>query len=179
MCVVFTLSLAACHGGSSESVSPGSAQQSEATRSSTPNDASSNAAETSLPPKSTINEPLSADIRPPGVLYRDEISRATHNGRPAYLLQQLQPRAFRPKGRFIGWEITHLFPDDPSFCQRDCFLRVGDVIVDVNGSNMEHPEAYVATLESIQTQSSLRVRLLRDGMLLDRRFRILERSDPS
>lgn len=99
------------------------------------------------------------DPRPPQTIFRSEIQRALAGG-PAYLLRQLGPEPYRVEGRFIGWEITQLFPDDPSLCD-PCDLAVGDVILTVNGDRLETPQAFAAMVEKADKLRSLEVRSLR------------------
>lgn len=107
-----------------------------------------------------------------------DIERATNSGRPGYLLRQLQPVAYRPQGRFLGWQIQSLFPDDPKLCDRGCFLQVGDVIVSVNGSTLERPEAFAAAFEQLPELNAIQLRILRNGRLIDRVFGIENRPAP-
>lgn len=100
--------------------------------------------------------------RPPGTIYRSEVERATGGGQPAYLLRQLGPEPFRPTGRFQGWVITRLFPDDPTLCA-GCDLRVGDVILSVNGNTLERPELLTSLLADLGELESLTVHRLRGG----------------
>ncbi len=94
--------------------------------------------------------------RPPGTIYRSEVERATGRG-PAHLLRQLGPEPFRDRGKFAGWTITRLFPDDPGLCGSECDLQAGDVIVSVNGNRMERPEQLSQLLEELPGSSELTV----------------------
>ena len=84
------------------------------------------AAEDRAPP-ATAPTPL--PDRPESVIYRSELKRATHNGRPGYLMGQLQPEAYRPRGAREGWLIQSVFPGDPGLCAPGCDLHPGDVIL--------------------------------------------------
>jgi type II secretory pathway component PulC len=103
--------------------------------------------------------PKQAKNRPPQTIFRSEIQRALAGG-PAYLLRQLGPEPYRVEGRFIGWEITQLFPDDPALCD-PCDLAVGDVILTINGDRLETPQAFASMVEKADTLRSLEVRSLR------------------
>jgi hypothetical protein len=100
--------------------------------------------------------------RPPATIYRSEIDRALRGG-PAYLLGQLGPEPFRHGGRFVGWELTRVFPDDRDLCAPGCDIEVGDVILAVAGNRMETPQALSALLERLPALESLEVQSLRNG----------------
>ncbi|MCH9681451.1 MAG: hypothetical protein K0V04_08465 [Deltaproteobacteria bacterium] len=102
-----------------------------------------------------------ARARPPGSIFRDEVERATGPG-PAYLLRQLGPEPYRHEGHFVGWEITQLFPDDPTLCS-PCDLAVGDVILGVNGSRLQTPQALSDAMLSVPKWTELAVQSLRNG----------------
>jgi hypothetical protein len=98
--------------------------------------------------------------RPDKTIYRSEIERATQGG-PGYLLYQLGPEPFRAAGKFVGWEITRLFPDDPSLCEQGCDLAVGDVILAINGDRLETPQAFSNMVAKAPKLKKLEVRMLR------------------
>lgn len=100
--------------------------------------------------------------RPPRTIFRDEVERATGPG-PAYLLRQLAPEPFRHDGRFVGWTITQLFPDDPRLCAERCDLAPGDVIVEVNGHRLQTPQDLSDALQALPGWARLRVVSLRGG----------------
>lgn len=106
--------------------------------------------------------------RPPGVIYRSELRRATRDGSAAYLLGQLQPEPYRPQGRFEGWIITAVWPGDPELCEPGCDLQIGDVILGVNGSKLERPEDLADAMTSLDTLETLELRGLRDGQYFER-----------
>lgn len=101
--------------------------------------------------------------RPPRTVFRDELERATAPG-PAYLLRELGPEPFRHQGRFVGWEITQLFPDDPGLCVPGvCDLALGDVILGVNGHRLETPQDLSDAFAALPAWTQLRVQSLREG----------------
>lgn len=115
--------------------------------------------------------------RPEGVIYRSELARATHGGRPGYLLGQLQPEPYRPRGSREGWVITTVFPKDPDLCMPGCDLFPGDVLLTVNGSPLERPEQLSALMEKLATADKLDVRLVRDGKLHERSYAIVDEAN--
>lgn len=100
--------------------------------------------------------------RPPATLYRSEVDWALRRG-PAYLLAQLGPEPFRHGGRFVGWEITRVFPDDRELCAPGCDIEVGDVILGVDGDRLETPQALSRVLERLPNLDVLEVQSLRNG----------------
>ncbi len=133
-------------------------------------------AELAAPPVSSEEDaPVTAASppRPPATIYRDEIDRATNGGRPAYLLRQLKPIAHRPRGKFLGWEIQEVWPEDPELAAQ-CDLRAGDVIVAVNGLSMEFPDDMAKLMKKLETAKELRVRRLRNGRLEEKAWTIAD-----
>ncbi|HLT37801.1 MAG TPA: hypothetical protein VK034_16030 [Enhygromyxa sp.] len=115
--------------------------------------------------------------RPPGTIFRGELERATQGGNAPYLLAQLAPEAYSPQGRFEGWIITRLWPGDPDLCAPGCDLRVGDIILSVNGSKLETPEQLSNLLAELETIERLDVTGIRDGEFFERSYSIV--ADPS
>ncbi len=99
--------------------------------------------------------------RPPGAIYRSEIERALARG-PGYLLYELGPEPFRLSGKFVGWEITRVFPDEPELCVSGCDLRVGDIILSVNGDRLETPQAFSDMIDTLPKAQKLVVKSIRN-----------------
>jgi hypothetical protein len=113
--------------------------------------------------------------RAPGTIFRDELVRATHDGRPGYLMGQLgPPEPHKVSGRFRGWRILEVFPDDPELCRPGCDLRPNDVILTVNGSPLERPEHLSELVQSIPELNELKVRLIRDNQLHERTYAVVD-----
>lgn len=111
--------------------------------------------------------------RPPGAIYRSELIRATQDGNAPYLLSQLNPDPYLPQGRFEGWVITRVWPDDPELCAPGCDLRVGDIILSVNGSKLETPEQLSNLLVDLDALDSIEITGIRDGQFFERSHPIL------
>lgn len=123
-------------------------------------------------------EPPPADPSPAkGTIAWQHVDRATARG-PGWLLGQLAPEPYRPRGRFEGWELTAVFPDAPELCTPSCDLRPGDVILSVQGDALETPDAYSAMFDRARTLTSLRVVRLREGVRETVEYRISERPLP-
>lgn len=110
--------------------------------------------------------------RPPRTVFRSEIDRALLGG-PAYLLAQLGPEPFRLSGHVIGWQITRLFPDDPTLAAV-CDLRPGDVVLSINGDPVATPDALTALLERLPGLDALVVVRLRDERKEEIRYALVE-----
>lgn len=111
--------------------------------------------------------------RPAGAIYRSELIRATQGGAPSYLLAQLGPEPYRPQGQFEGWVITRVWPGDPQLCAPGCDLRVGDVILSVNGSKLQTPEELSNALAHIDELELIELVGMRDGEFFERSHPIL------
>lgn len=114
--------------------------------------------------------------RPPATIFRSELRRGTQDGSAAYLLGQLRPEAYRPQGRFEGWIIGAVWPGDPQLCAPGCDLELGDVILSVNGSKLEHPEELADAMAKLDALAQLEVRGMRGGEYFERTYAIA--SDP-
>lgn len=100
-------------------------------------------------------------FRPPGTIFRSEIDRALARG-PGYLLYELGPEPYRMSGRFVGWEITRVFPDEPGLCTDGCDLMVGDIILSVNGDRLETPQAFSNMIDALPRLEALTIKSIRD-----------------
>ncbi len=123
--------------------------------------------------QSSVEDQPTPVPRPAGAVFRSELVRATRDGNPAYLLSQLAPEPYRPSGRFEGWTITRIWPGDPDLCAPGCDLEIGDVIMSVNGSTLETPEALSTLLERLPELEVIEVRGLRGGEYFERSFPVL------
>lgn len=145
--------------------SPAAPPRSEATA--RPSDAPEPATRT--PDAASVDDQDAAS--PSDTIARSDLDEVLSHG-PAWLLRQIAPEPYRPKGRFEGWIITDVFPDAPELCGPRCDLRKGDVILSVEGDRVETPDAFVALLARLPELSQLEVVRLRDGALERKRFTI-------
>jgi hypothetical protein len=117
--------------------------------------------------------PAGEGPRPPQTIYRSELDRALARG-PAYLMRELGPEPFRLHRKFVGWEVTRVFPDDPELCRSGCDLVVGDVILSVNGNRLETPEALSQLIETLPRLTQLEVASLREQRRRVVTYRLVE-----
>ena len=141
------------------------------------------ASDTEPPPApSGIEEPDEASdprqeprrASPPGTIAWVDLDRVLAKG-PPWLLRELRPEAYRPHGRFAGWEITAVFPDAPDLCEPTCDLRTGDVIVAVEGDSLETPTAFATVFARAAALDSISVVRIRAGIRETVRYEILDR----
>ena len=99
--------------------------------------------------------------RPPNTIYRSEIDYALSRG-PGYLLYELAPEPYRLSGKFVGWEITQVFPDEPNLCIQGCDLMVGYIILSVNGDRLETPQALSDMIDALPRTDTLTIKSIRD-----------------
>lgn len=93
-------------------------------------------------------------------LRRADLVRAVDQGLGQWL-SGVGVTAVRQKGRFQGWRLDRLHPDDPCFLQVD--LRPGDVVTRVNGASLEKPEQANQIFQGLRKAPRLQVERIRDG----------------
>jgi type II secretory pathway component PulC len=76
-------------------------------------------------------------------------------------LTRVQVEPALANGRFRGWRIVKLAPDDPMW--RGVDLAPGDIVNQVNGLPIEHPEQALAAFQSLAVAKELRVTFDRNG----------------
>ncbi len=87
-------------------------------------------------------------------------------------LQGVRTEAVLDHGRFVGFRILSLYPDDPRFAHAG--LHAGDVITRVNGQPIEHPEQALTVWNGLRVASELMIDYLRDGSPREIRFEIAD-----
>ena len=121
-----------------------------------PVDAASATSEVEAPPKE-------------GTIKRSDLNQVLDSG-PAALLAEVFIDPVLDDGRFVGFRITQFVSDSPTTID----LRVGDVIVSVNGKTVERPENYFEIFQELKTAKSLSFELLRDGEEFNLLYPIIE-----
>jgi hypothetical protein len=114
------------------------------------------AAEPAPPPRPTCT----AFVRP-GVLRRSSLTRAIGAGLGQWMADGVEVEPRHAQGRFQGWIIRRLYPDDPCYQQVD--LHVGDVVTRANGRSIENPDQANEVFSSLRTAPSLVIDLVREG----------------
>ena len=92
--------------------------------------------------------------------------------RPPFLLQGLSLDRHPPKdyGPFQGWRITAV----SNACLARA-LKPGDIILSVNGNRIERPSDLQKLWELLPNAPFLDVVMVRDGKVLTRRYRVVEK----
>ena len=75
-------------------------------------------------------------------------------------------------GRFVGFRLVSLYPDDERMRAVD--LVPGDVITSVNGQSIERPEQALRVWSSLRVASELLVDYRREGEERQLRFAIVD-----
>lgn len=75
-------------------------------------------------------------------------------------------------GRFVGWRIVRLYPDDPRF--QGIALQPGDVVTRVNALPIERPEQAFQVWDGLRVASELVVDYRRDGDARQMRYAIVD-----
>jgi type II secretory pathway component PulC len=85
-------------------------------------------------------------------------------------LQGVGTEAHLDSGRFVGFRLTRLYPDDERFSAVD--LRAGDTVVRVNGRSIERPEQAMRVWQELRVASELMIEYVRSGEPRELRFTI-------
>ena len=95
---------------------------------------------------------------PSGTIARADLVRVLDTG-PAQVLALVDLEPVREDGRFVGFSIAEFRAEAPG----PLGLRVGDVVVSVNGRKIERPEHYFEIFQELRVASELRFEILREG----------------
>jgi type II secretory pathway component PulC len=76
-------------------------------------------------------------------------------------LQNVKTEAVLSHGHFVGWRMLALFPKRPEV--RVQGIKVGDVLVRVNGVSVERPEDFKSVWDTLDTANELVLEIERDG----------------
>ena len=87
-------------------------------------------------------------------------------------LQGVSTEASLVDGRFVGFRILSLYPNDPRF--RGVDLHPGDVVTRINGTSIERPEEAFQVWNSLRVSSELMIEYLRDGQRRELRYPIVD-----
>jgi hypothetical protein len=144
----------------------------------TPSRSSRSPAQVRLPaPTSTPSTPVGAvDLHaeaPPSSSIRRSRIRVVLGAGPGAFLQRvtLDDRAVFRAGKFHGFRVARL---DDAELFRGVDLKPGDVVTQVNGFPIEHPEEALEAFTSLEVASELRVTYERDGVPRELRYAIFD-----
>jgi type II secretory pathway component PulC len=91
---------------------------------------------------------------------RVDLLAMLEQGIPRFL-QNIKVEPWFSDGRFLGWQVVSLFPDDSRFYQSS--VRPGDVVIDVNGRSIERPESLKVLWDGLASASNLSFTVFREG----------------
>ena len=91
---------------------------------------------------------------------RVDLVAMLEKGIPRFL-QNIKVEPWLLDGRFVGWQVVSLFPDDPRFNRSS--VRPGDVVIDVNGRSIQRPESLKVLWDGLASARNLRFTVFREG----------------
>lgn len=132
----------------------------------------------SPPPPAPAEEPVAeaAPSPPPPPATQGQIARASLlpvlEGGLGRFLQGVETEPMLERGRFVGFRLVTLYPEDERFTSID--LRPGDVVTRVNGQPIERPEQAIQVWNGLRVASELMIEYLREGQPRELRFEIVD-----
>ncbi|MCB9729617.1 MAG: hypothetical protein H6744_04930 [Deltaproteobacteria bacterium] len=97
------------------------------------------------------------------VIPKAEFDRTIARG-PSWFIHRVAVRPVMLDGRFTGFQLLSLFPDQPELATRA--IRAGDIIQRVNDQPIGRPEEFMAVWESLAGADHLAIQFVRDGRVL-------------
>jgi type II secretory pathway component PulC len=120
---------------------------------------------------SVTPSPSDALPAPSASIKRDEVRAVVRGGLGAFLRKvDLEEQPVFRGGKFVGFKIAALKGDG----WKGVDLKPGDVVTQVNGYPIEHPEDAAAALKSLEVASELRVDYERGGEARSLRYAIVD-----
>ena len=117
-------------------------------------------------------EPEPCDEPPPAgeaVLQRTQVDRFMENG-PQWFVRQVDMEPARLGDRFVGYRLRRFFDGDARFARVD--LKVGDVVLRVNGMPIGRPEQFMKAWGELKVAKELTVEYVRGGLQRELRWEI-------
>lgn len=96
--------------------------------------------------------------------------RAALSAGPAALLAKVQTKAILNNGKFVGFKIVRFNQGEPKIPE----LRVGDVVISINGHKVERPEDYFEIFQKLKTAKELSFNILRSGVPESLKYAIVD-----
>ena len=87
-------------------------------------------------------------------------------------LQGVETEPVLEEGRFVGFRLVSLYPQDERMARID--LRPGDVVLRVNAMPIERPEQLLRVWDGLRVASDLFIEYQRGGERRELRFRIVD-----
>ena len=127
---------------------------------------------TSAAPHIEETAPATADaIQSPrdGAISRQALTAFISEG-PAAVLARVTTEPARARGKFIGFRITAFHPEPPKAVD----IRVGDIVVAVNGLKIITPEDYFRVFQELNVVSELRFDIIRNNQTLEKIYPVVD-----
>ena len=121
------------------------------------------------PATTTFEAPPPQKSVPEGAISRTALNRIIADG-PAAVLARVTTKPHRNSGRFVGFEIMGFSLAPPTAVD----LKIGDVIIAINGLRIVKPEDYFRVFEELKVASELRFEFLRNNIKEERSYPIVE-----
>jgi S1-C subfamily serine protease len=130
----------------------------------------------SAPAASRTTTVAEAETPPPpperqGEIVRAELVSVLDAGLGRFL-GGVRVEAALTEGRFDGYRVVSIYPEDPRFA--DLPLQAGDVIVRVNGEPIERPEQAFLVWNGLRVASELMIEYVRGGERRELRYVIVD-----
>ncbi len=122
-------------------------------------------------PSVSAAAPESAAPATNGTIVRRDLLAVLDAGLGRFL-QGVSTEPHMEQGRFLGFRILRLYPEDPRF--RALALQPGDTVTRVNGIVIERPEHAMQAWSSLRVASQLLVEYLHEGEARELRFEIVD-----
>ncbi len=121
-------------------------------------------------PAAQLPEPRQGDVLLGGSITRADLSAVIAAGIPRFL-QRVRTEPHKDGNRFVGWRLLSIF-DDPTFALGP--IRLGDVVLGVNGRTIERPEQFFAVWETLSSASEITFQMLRADQAYEVRYAIVD-----
>jgi type II secretory pathway component PulC len=102
--------------------------------------------------------PSASAMPPEGAILRADLRQLLARG-PAGVLAMVRTEPARSGGRFVGFRIRAFAVESPEVVD----LRVGDVVMAVNGQPIVSPDDFFRVFQELEVASELRFDILREG----------------
>lgn len=125
----------------------------------------------SRPTTVAVQEPAPPPPEREGEIVRAELVSVLDAGLGRFL-GGVRVEAALTDGRFDGYRVVSIYPEDPRFA--DLPLVPGDVIVRVNGEPIERPEQAFLVWNGLRVASELMIEYVRGGERRELRYVIVD-----
>lgn len=174
MWLCLALAVVAC-GGGTERVAVAADESATSGNEATEVSANAEAELETLPapeqaPAPQLPDPRQGDVISGGAIARADLNAVIQAGIPTFL-QRVRTEPHTDGRRFVGWRLVSIF-NDPAFALGP--IRIGDVVLGVNGRTIERPEQFFAVWETLGAVSEITFQMLRADQAYEVRYAIVD-----